>query len=351
MWGPPGSPQPQDAVRDEVVPPSPALPRRGLPVMVVAGVGVVALVSAVGLWGATRYVEIQQVNSAAARADRGGIPALAGTALTQAPQGSDQFGDTQPEAAVPWGSTAPDDQGVGPMQLPSEWTSASPVLPVPTVPAVPTSPVSQPVAVPTSAKPTATGKKRRSSPQVTVTKTASPRKTPTQRPSSTPTQEQARASARPSPTRTTAKPAPTPTRSTARPAPTPTKTSPKPTPAKTSPKATVAAAPAKNPYTPTQVCGSGFVVQRSSSFSGGVTYQLWNNGTGQNCAVTMKTADVGKSTSVSVTLEVQGGGTQSDSGSFEYYAGPVKLPAAGKCVRVSGSAGAGSTSTGWANCG
>ncbi|TMR07582.1 hypothetical protein ETD86_51515 [Nonomuraea turkmeniaca] len=108
----------------------------------------------------------------------------------------------------------------------------------------------------------------------------------------------------------------------------------------------------KNPYTATQVCGGGFVVQRSSSFTGGTTYQLWNNSTSQNCVVTLKSGpDVGKSTPVSATLEVQGGGGKTDSGNFEYYAGPVKLPAKGKCVRYAGSAGSGSTSAGWANCG
>ncbi|TDD51009.1 serine/threonine protein kinase [Nonomuraea terrae] len=347
MWGPPeGAPQPPNAVRDERRPPGhPAQPpRRGFPVMVVAGVGVVALVSAVGLWGATRYVELQQVDSAAAQADRGGIPAPVGTAPAQGPQGSDQAGDAQPEAVVPWGTISPD-QDVGPMELPSEWTPASPVVPeltsVPSVPATPAPLPKQPVAVPTpsvsTARPTAKAKKQ-SSPQATVTKTVPASRTPTRRTTPTREPQPTRTSARPTPT--TAKP--TPTRTTAKPAPTPTKTTAKPT---------AAAAPVKNPHTPTQVCGSGFVVQRSSSFSGGVTYQLWNNGTGQNCAVTMKTANVGKSTSVSVTLEVQGGGSQSDSGSFQYYAGPVKLPAKGQCVRVSGSAGSGSTSTGWANCG
>ncbi|TMR91001.1 hypothetical protein EJK15_52415 [Nonomuraea basaltis] len=108
----------------------------------------------------------------------------------------------------------------------------------------------------------------------------------------------------------------------------------------------------KNPYTATQVCGGGFVVQRSSSFNGGTTYQLWNNSTSQNCVVTLKSGvNVGKSTPVSATLEVQNGGSQTDSGNFEYYAGPVKLSAKGKCVRYSGGAGSGRTSAGWANCG
>ncbi|MFG2077414.1 serine/threonine protein kinase [Nonomuraea maritima] len=338
MWGPPeDGPPPPYAVRGEAVSPRPSsqVPRRGFPMMVVAGVGVVALVAAVGLWGANRYVELNQVNSASV-AQPGTTPVPMPTPT--GPQGADQAGDprTQPEADVPW---ATNDQSVGPMQLPSEWTSASPTVPelttVPTVPVVPT----QPVVVPTS-RPTATGKR-----------TASPRKTPT--PSRKP--QATRTSARPTPTRTSAKPTPTrtsarptPTRTSARP--TPTRTTAAPTPTKSSAKPT-AAAQAQNPYTPTAACGSGFVVQRSSSFAGGVTYQLWNDSTGENCAVTMKTADIGVRTSVSVKLEVQGGGTLTDSGSFDYYAGPVTLPARGKCVRVSGSTGSGSTSTSWGNCG
>ncbi len=99
------------------------------------------------------------------------------------------------------------------------------------------------------------------------------------------------------------------------------------------------------------MCGSGYNVQRFQSFAGGVTYQLWSDSAGQNCVVTMKTLNVGKKTAVSATLEVQGGGSKTDSGSFEYYAGPVKLPAKGKCVRFSGSSTTGSTSADWASCG
>lgn len=347
MWGPPGaSPAPQSPAKSEGAPPPAAPPRRGLPVAMIAGVGVVALVSALGLWGATQYVQIQRVSST--QAGEGGAAAPTATLLTRDPGSSGELGDPQSQVTVPWGSTDADDQQVGPMQLPSEWLSSTAPTTVPTVvvTAVPPTPVplpTQPVAVPTPTKSAASGQKRRSTPKVTVTKTASPSKTPTRRP----TQEQARARATPTPTRTTARPTPTPTKTTARPTPTPTRTTAPPA----APKTTAPVAKATNPYTPTQVCGSGFAVQRSSSFAGGVTYQLWNNSTGQNCAVTMKTADIGLSTHVSVTLEVQGGGSQSDSGSFEYYAGPVKLSAAGKCVRVSGSTSGGSTSTGWANCG
>jgi hypothetical protein len=123
-----------------------------------------------------------------------------------------------------------------------------------------------------------------------------------------------------------------------------------PKPSTPAPKPTTAA-PVRNPYSPVQVCGSGFYVQRSSPLAGGTAYQLYNSSTGENCAVTIKTADVGKATPVSATLEVQGGGSRTDSGNYEYYAGPVKLQAKGKCVRYSGRVGSAGASSDWGNCG
>ncbi|MGN9836751.1 serine/threonine protein kinase [Nonomuraea sp. H19] len=410
MWGPQEpDPRPPQQIRLEAMPARPAssTPRRGFPVALVAGVGVVALLSGLGLWGANRYVKLQEVNPASvAQVNANEIPVPNSTAAP-VPQGSGPVGadpqQAQPEPTVPWATTAaPDDSGIGPLILPTEWSSSSPSVPelttAPTTPApIPTQPVPLPTqsqaAQPTTAKPTPT-KKKKQTPTATVTKTVEPTKTPTQKPTKepTPTEEPeptptkttakptptkttakptpTKTTAKPTPTKTTAKPTPTkttakptPTKTTAKPTPTkttakptPTKTTAKPTPTKTTAKptptkTTAKPTPAKNPYTPTQVCGSGFVVQRSSAFTGGVTYQLWNNSTGQNCAVTMKTADVGKSSPVSVTLEAQGGGQDSDSGNFEYYAGPVKVSARGKCVKISGSVGSQSTSTGWANCG
>ncbi|WP_433462074.1 hypothetical protein [Spirillospora sp. CA-128828] len=115
--------------------------------------------------------------------------------------------------------------------------------------------------------------------------------------------------------------------------------------------------PASNPYTAVQVCnaggsGSGYKVQRSSSFSGGRIYQLYSATTKNNCAVTMKTADIGKGTNVWVRLQSQKGGkVASDNGTFKYYAGPVYVHAPGDCVRYSGGASGASASAGWANCG
>lgn len=320
------------------------------PIGLVAGMTAVVLLAGLGLWGANQYSDTVNFSPIAAATTQA-APQQQGDASSAL--GSDNTGagvptQAQGEVTAPW-ATSPGQQNneVGPMTLPTDdpATTAGEFTTVPTPPTpapVPTQPVpvvptAQPtVTVSQKARATPTKKPERTKkpePTVTVTKTSEPTKTP-----------------QPTPTKTTQEPEPTPTKTTAKPKPTPTPTKttekPKPTPTKTS------APPVKNPYSATQVCGGGFSVQRSSSFEGGTTYQLWNNSTSQNCVVTIKSgANVGKKTPVSATLEVQGGSSKTDSGNFDYYAGPVKLTAKGKCVRYSGSAGSGNTSEGWANCG
>ncbi|MFB4311314.1 serine/threonine protein kinase [Actinomadura sp. GTD37] len=106
-----------------------------------------------------------------------------------------------------------------------------------------------------------------------------------------------------------------------------------------------------NKYTPQQACnsgghGSGYYVQRSLSVSGGAAYLLYNS-SGYNCAVTMKTQNVGKKSPVSVWIQKQGGGSIADSGSFAWYAGPVYVKAPGACVRFGGNG----RSAPYGNCG
>ncbi len=103
-------------------------------------------------------------------------------------------------------------------------------------------------------------------------------------------------------------------------------------------------APVKEPpnkYTPQAVCnsgghGGGYYVQRSLAASGGTAYLLYNS-SGYNCAVTMKTRNVGKSSPVSVWIQRSGGSQVTDSGSFAWYAGPVYVSAVKKCVRFGGN--------------
>ncbi|MFF5264775.1 serine/threonine protein kinase [Actinomadura viridis] len=106
-----------------------------------------------------------------------------------------------------------------------------------------------------------------------------------------------------------------------------------------------------NKYTPQQVCnsggrGGGYYVQRSMAVAGGKAYQLYN-GSGYNCAVMIKTRNVGRASSVSVWIQASGGGKVADGGSYAWYAGPVYVSAAGKCVRF----GSSSATSSYANCG
>jgi hypothetical protein len=145
--------------------------------------------------------------------------------------------------------------------------------------------------------------------------------------------------ARPSPSRTTAAPAkpgaPAPTRSSS-----PT---PKPSP-------TGGSTP--NPYTPAQVCGSGYKVIDSAALGTfGKVYLLYNASNGNNCSVMLKTASVGTKTTVSAYLQVQGGSRVTDKGSFGYYAGPVRVKAPGVCVAWGGSAGGVTYNSPFEHCG
>ncbi|SEM62190.1 M23 family metallopeptidase [Nonomuraea pusilla] len=106
-----------------------------------------------------------------------------------------------------------------------------------------------------------------------------------------------------------------------------------------------------NPYTPEEVCGSGYDVIDSAALTGGQTYLLYNAGNGYNCVVTLKTTNLGTATSVSAFLEPQGESRTTDSGSYGYYAGPVKRSAPGKCVRWGGSVGTSSYTSPFEHCG
>lgn len=220
-----------------------------------------------------------------------------------------------------------------------------PAGPDPVDPRTPRSPRSTPSSAPRAPAPEPgtppTTRAPSTSPEPGPSATRPSSTKPSTRPSTT-RPSTTRPSSRPSTTRpSTSAPA---TKSPTRPPSTP---KPKPTP---KPTAT------RNPYTPQQVCnsgsGGGYVVQRSVSFTGGRVYQLYSSSTKKNCAVTMKTANVGKGTSVWVRLQEQSGGeVGSDSGTFKYYAGPVYVSASGICVRISGGASGASASSGWGNCG
>ncbi|MFD2763314.1 serine/threonine-protein kinase [Micromonospora eburnea] len=122
------------------------------------------------------------------------------------------------------------------------------------------------------------------------------------------------------------------------------------------PAGTTSAPQKPNPYTAAQACGSGYQVIDSATLTAngtrkGRVYLLYNSANGYNCVVTLKDYDVGRATSVSAYLEVQGSTRKADSGSFSYYAGPVRVAAAKKCVKWGGSTGGASYNSAFEHCG
>ncbi|MFF0245991.1 protein kinase domain-containing protein [Streptosporangium sandarakinum] len=143
------------------------------------------------------------------------------------------------------------------------------------------------------------------------------------------------------------KPATAPPRATAK----PTTGSP-PKPAPTTAKPTAKPPPKPNPYTATGVCGSGYKVIASHALSSSATvYLLYSSGAGRNCVVTMSKYVVPGKISMNAILQVKGGSSGSNPGSFTAYAGPVRLPGAGKCVIWGGTYGSATWKSGWSHCG
>ena len=111
------------------------------------------------------------------------------------------------------------------------------------------------------------------------------------------------------------------------------------------PSETATSAPVTNPYTPRGVCGTAFAIIDQAPLKSadgtllGRVFLLYNSTTSKNCTVTLKTTDVGVKTATSAYLEVEGAARVTDSGSFQYYAGPVKDKADATCVQWGGSVG------------
>ncbi|TDV57462.1 M23 family metallopeptidase [Actinophytocola oryzae] len=105
-----------------------------------------------------------------------------------------------------------------------------------------------------------------------------------------------------------------------------------------------------NPYTPEEVCGSGFGVVDSAALTGGRVYLLYNSGSSDNCVVTLKSTSLGTASATSAFLEPQGSTRTTDSGSYAYYAGPVKRHAPSVCVKWGGSVGASTYTSPFEHC-
>ncbi|PYC78565.1 hypothetical protein C7C46_15785 [Streptomyces tateyamensis] len=113
---------------------------------------------------------------------------------------------------------------------------------------------------------------------------------------------------------------------------------------------TTPVAAGSNPYTPSQVCGTGFNVVDSHNLGGAQVYLLYSSTTGQNCVTTLVTNPTTQA-ALNATLAVQGGASAKDPGNYTYYAGPVKLAAPGVCVQWGGSYQGVSWTSPWSHCG
>jgi serine/threonine protein kinase len=105
-----------------------------------------------------------------------------------------------------------------------------------------------------------------------------------------------------------------------------------------------------NPYTPQRLCGGGYRLVDTHRVGEARTYLLYNTRVGTNCVVTMVPRSSGK-VFLTASLVVQGGGRESRSGSFPFYAGPIRVPARGKCVMWGGASKTARWTSGWSHCG
>lgn len=77
-----------------------------------------------------------------------------------------------------------------------------------------------------------------------------------------------------------------------------------------------------NPYSATQVCGSGFsVVDQQKLGTAGTAYLLYNATSKANCVTTLKATSLGKASPVSAFVEAKGATRVTDQGDYTYYAG------------------------------
>lgn len=95
----------------------------------------------------------------------------------------------------------------------------------------------------------------------------------------------------------------------------------------------------KNPYSATQVCGSGFKQIDSAALGTlGRVVLLYSASSGQNCVVTLRNNVSGK-VAMRAYLELKDQPRKTGAGSFQYYAGPIRAKAAHICIKWGGAIG------------
>ncbi|MFG2137754.1 spore-associated protein A [Streptomyces sp. NPDC048650] len=100
-------------------------------------------------------------------------------------------------------------------------------------------------------------------------------------------------------------------------------------------------------------CGSGYSVVNSVPVTGkGTVYLTYSAKTGKNCVVTVRNT-TGKPVYMYTYLAASDGSSDPvfDSGLYTSYAGPVYLPAKGRCVDWGGTIESVSVSVSGSNCG
>jgi hypothetical protein len=106
-----------------------------------------------------------------------------------------------------------------------------------------------------------------------------------------------------------------------------------------------------NPYSAERVCGAGYKQVDSASLgSQGRVVLLYSASTGQNCVTTLRSSGSGKA-AVRTYLEVKGQARKADSGSYQYYAGPIRAKAAHTCVKWGGAIGSAAYDSPFEHCG
>ncbi|MGP3958727.1 protein kinase domain-containing protein [Nonomuraea sp. 3N208] len=105
-----------------------------------------------------------------------------------------------------------------------------------------------------------------------------------------------------------------------------------------------------NPYRPTSLCGAGYKIVDSHALSVATIYLLYNSSAGKNCVVTMSRYVHPGKVQMNAILQVKGGSSASNPGRFTAYAGPIRLPAAKKCVIWGGQWAEKSWKSGWSHC-
>ncbi|GII78632.1 hypothetical protein Sru01_36140 [Sphaerisporangium rufum] len=105
-----------------------------------------------------------------------------------------------------------------------------------------------------------------------------------------------------------------------------------------------------NPYTAAGSCGPGFQVIDSRPLGDARVWLLYNAKAGTNCVVTLTRYVEPQPMKMTALLRAKTGASESDSGTSQTTAGPVRVPARKTCVIWGGSFGSISWRSGWSHC-